>query len=53
VQEIKNGRLAMVAIMGLILQARATGEGIVDQLGGGFTTPEAVDKAGYFFPPGL
>lgn len=50
VQEIKNGRLAMVAIIGLISQASVTGQGIVDQLGGGLATPDAVSKAGYFIP---
>lgn len=47
VQEIKNGRLAMVAIMGLLWQASITGQGIVQQLGGAFDLPEAVSKAGY------
>lgn len=53
VQEIKNGRLAMVGILGFLLQASVTGKGIVQQLGGSFDVPEAVSKAGYYFPDGL
>lgn len=53
VQEVKNGRLAMVAIMGLIWQSSITGKGIVEQLSGAFNVPEAVSKAGYYFPEGL
>lgn len=53
VQEIKNGRLAMVAILGLLLQDAVTGKGVVQQLGGAFDVPEAVSKAGYYFPEGV
>ena len=52
-QEIKNGRLAMVAILGLLLQDSVTGKGIVEQLGGSFDMPEAVAKVGNYFPDGL
>jgi len=52
-QEVKNGRLAMVAIIGLLLQASVTGKGIVQQLGGSFDVPEAVSKAGNYFPDGV
>jgi hypothetical protein len=30
-----------------------TGKGIVQQLGGAFDVPEAVSKAGYYFPDGV
>mmetsp|Transcript_9594 Transcript_9594/g.12546 ORF Transcript_9594/g.12546 Transcript_9594/m.12546 type:complete len:247 (+) Transcript_9594:103-843(+) len=52
-REIKNGRLAMVAIIGMFLQCNVTGKGLISQLGGAFTYPEAVAKAGYYFPEGL
>jgi Chlorophyll A-B binding protein len=38
-QEVKNGRLAMVAIIGLFLQSAITNEGIIEQLSGAFTFP--------------
>ena len=44
---------AMVAIIGLLLQASVTGKGIVQQLGGSFDVPEAVSKAGNYFPDGV
>ncbi|KAG5177923.1 light harvesting complex protein [Tribonema minus] len=52
-QELKNGRLAMVAIIGMFLQSAITNEGLIAQLSGAFTFPDAVGKAGYYFPPGL
>ncbi|KAG5181312.1 light harvesting complex protein [Tribonema minus] len=52
-QEIKNGRLAMVAIIGMFLQAAINQQGLISELSGAFTFPDAVGKAGYFFPPGL
>lgn len=52
-REIKNGRLAMVAIIGMFLQCAVTGEGVISQLGGAFTGPAAVAKAGYYFPEGI
>lgn len=53
VQETKHGRLAMIAIVGLYLQASFSGVGVVDQLAPAFTFPEAVKKAGYFLPEGI
>jgi len=40
VQEIKHGRLAMFGALGLLLQARNSGSGIIEQLGGAFTFPD-------------
>jgi hypothetical protein len=53
VQEIKHGRLAMIAFLGLVLQAKASGVGVIDQLAGAFVEPEYVAKAGYFIPEGI
>jgi hypothetical protein len=53
VQETKHGRLAMIAFFGLLLQANASGVGVLDQLGGAIVIPENVAKAGYFFPEGI
>lgn len=52
-QELKNGRLAMLAIIGMISQCNVTGLSLAQQLGGAFSVPEAVSKAGDYFPPGL
>jgi len=52
-REVKNGRLAMVAIIGMFLQSAITGQGIVTQIASAFTVPGAVAKAGYFFPDGV
>lgn len=52
-QEIKNGRLAMIASIGLLLQAKVTGEGLFDQIGDAIAIPNSVDKAGSYFPGGL
>jgi hypothetical protein len=41
VQEIKHGRLAMFGALGLLLQARNSGEGVVQQLSGAFSVPDA------------
>jgi hypothetical protein len=48
VQEIKNGRLAMVGILGLLFQAAKTNEGIISQLSGAFVLPDAVQSVGAF-----
>ena len=59
VQEIKHGRLAMFGAIGILLQEKISGQGVVQQLSGAFTFPDAVrvalgpsDLADYF-PPGL
>ncbi|CEL98288.1 unnamed protein product [Vitrella brassicaformis CCMP3155] len=58
VREIKNGRLAMIAIIGMMLQAAVTGEGLLEQIGEGFGLgPGYRLPAGTglqkFFPEGL
>jgi hypothetical protein len=52
-QELKHCRLAMIAWWGTFAQALASGEGLGEQIGGGFSYPEYVAKAGYFFPEGI
>lgn len=39
-QEIKHGRAAMFGIIGLLLQAKASGTDIISQLSGGFVFPD-------------
>eukprot|EP01038_Epipyxis_sp_PR26KG_P004919 gene4919-6882_t len=59
VQEIKHGRLAMFGILGMLLQNRASGEGVVQQLGDLFTFPDerailnGPGVLGDYFPQGL
>ena len=59
VQEIKHGRLAMIASVGMLLQTKITGMSINEQIGGAFVYPEARmflmgDGAlGDYFPQGL
>eukprot|EP00596_Hydrurales_sp_CCMP1899_P006240 CAMPEP_0119041996 /NCGR_PEP_ID=MMETSP1177-20130426/14276_1 /TAXON_ID=2985 /ORGANISM="Ochromonas sp, Strain CCMP1899" /LENGTH=220 /DNA_ID=CAMNT_0007008481 /DNA_START=123 /DNA_END=785 /DNA_ORIENTATION=+ len=59
VQEIKHGRLAMIGIMGFLLQASASGEGVVQQLGKNLVWPESravmegMGTLGDYFPPGI
>ncbi|CAN0237172.1 unnamed protein product [Pylaiella littoralis] len=50
-QELKNGRTAMIAITGMYFQTVVQGQGILSQLGEAFSTPDSVAKAGYFFNP--
>ncbi|CAB9518939.1 b binding protein CP29 [Seminavis robusta] len=53
VQETKHGRLAMIALLGLIWQANASGVGVLDQLGPAFSAPDYYARAGYFLPQGI
>ena len=59
VQEIKHGRLAMFGAVGLLLQAKFSGVGISEQLGGAFTwLPERAimtgpGTLGDYFPPNI
>lgn len=59
VQEIKHGRLAMIAIVAELLQAKISGLGIPEQLGTAFSYPDerAVLKGmgtlGDYFPPNI
>mmetsp|Transcript_15790 Transcript_15790/g.14288 ORF Transcript_15790/g.14288 Transcript_15790/m.14288 type:complete len:253 (+) Transcript_15790:56-814(+) len=59
VQEIKHGRLAMVAIIAELLQAKISGVGVIEQISGAFNFPDAVEvvKGGSdladYFPAGL
>jgi light-harvesting complex I chlorophyll a/b binding protein 1 len=53
IQETKHGRLAMIAFLGLVFQANASGVGVLDQLGPAFAVPEYYAKAGYFLPEGI
>jgi len=39
-QEIKHGRLAMIGALGMLLQARASGLGVTEQLSGSLSFPE-------------
>ena len=59
-QEIKNGRLAMFGALGMLVQARASGVGIVQQLSDAFSFPEfrSVPAGGMgvlndYFPPNI
>jgi hypothetical protein len=52
-QELKNGRLAMLGAAGLYVQCANSGKDIVSQLGDALKSPEYYAKAGYFFPEGI
>jgi len=52
-QELKHCRLAMIGIFGLWAQALASGEGVIEQLSAGLSTPGYYAKAGYFLPEGI
>ena len=59
IQEIKHGRLAMFGALGMLLQAKFSGLGVTEQLGGAFTwLPEreilqGPGTLGDFFPPNI
>ena len=59
VQEIKHGRLAMFGSLGMLLQAKASGVGVVQQLGDAFSFPDerailnGPGVLGDYFPQGL
>jgi Chlorophyll A-B binding protein len=53
VQETKHGRLAMIALIGLVIQANVSGVGVLDQLSPAFAAPAYFGKAGYYFPAGI
>lgn len=52
-QELKHCRLAMIGVFGLWAQAQASGEGVIDQLSAGLSSPGYYTKVGYFFPEGI
>jgi len=56
-QELKNGRLAMIAAAAFILQNAAAKVGVVQQLSGAFSRPEFATVAGNgldkYFVPGI
>jgi len=58
-QELKHGRLAMFGIIGMLLQAKASGVGVVQQLSGSFNWPSEREillgpgTLNDYFPPGL
>lgn len=58
-QEIKHGRLAMFGALGMLLQAKASGMGVTEQLSGAFDFPAertllvGPGYLGDYFPPGL
>lgn len=59
VQEIKHGRLAMFGIVGMLLQAKFSGVGVVQQLASAFSFPDerailnGPGALGDYFPQGL
>ena len=58
-QEIKHGRLAMFGALGMLLQSKIAGVGVVQQLSGAFTLPSEREfitgpgALGDYFPQGL
>jgi light-harvesting complex I chlorophyll a/b binding protein 1 len=59
VQEIKNGRVAMLGAIGVLLQAKKSGLGITEQLGEAFNMPaereilSGMGTLGDYFPPNI
>jgi len=59
VQEIKHGRLAMIAAIGQLLQVKNSGLGITEYLGQAFSLPEeravlsGMGTLGDYFPPNI
>ncbi len=59
VQEIKHGRLAMFGALGMLLQASASGKGVVQQLAESFSLPDeriyltGPGQLNDFFPQGI
>jgi len=52
-QELKHARLAMIGFLGVVFQAGASGESVVQQWSTALTAPDYYAKAGYFLPEGI